>query len=117
MAYHLAGWLLADEDDEMMRSGMQAQEVPLRRGDNVVVIKGDLLNLQGRVEAVNEGKGTFILKTFDKEIIAHGIDTFEMPVDEVMKFFHVCIGTFRTSPLVPRAHVHVLRTSRRLATM
>jgi len=86
-----------DEDDIMQTVGANTgsqSDVPLRRGDNVVVVKGDLLHLQGRVVSVNEGRRTFILKSTDPEVAALGVDEFEMPMDEVVKFFHVRLACF-----------------------
>ena len=78
------------DDDVMASAGMaSSMEVPLRRGDSVVCVKGDLRHLQGRVVAVNEGRGTFILHSNDPRVTAIGVTDFELGIGDVVKFFHV----------------------------
>lgn len=72
----------------------KADAVPLRPGDKVVVVRGDLINLPGKVVSVDATRQRFVMKCTDKSL-GLDVDEFEMPLDEVIKFFHV-----RTSPLL-----------------
>ncbi len=68
----------------------QKPKVLLAPGDSVIVVRGQLKNLEGTVRSVNVAANTFVLKV--RAIHASQIgttDDLEMPITEVKKVFQV----------------------------